>query len=152
MVEVVEVVEEVEEVEVVEVGKLVEVVEVVEMVELVKIDCEKSMKLETSPKVTKSKRNLHWCRSVSNKNTCAFFITVSVKMLLHYRAGGLLQYRAFYYIIGQLLHYRAFCITLSGSNYSIGRYYIIGWYKCHDLERTCNILLQEWAGGIFLGF
>ena len=141
MVEVVEVIEEVEEVEVVEVvevvdvvevvkvGKLVEVVEVVEMVELVKIDCEKSMKLETSPKVTKSKRNLHWCRSVSNKNTCAFFITVSVKMLLHYRAGGLLQYRAFYYIIGQLLHYRAFFITLSGSNYSIGRYYIIGWYN-----------------------
>ena len=113
-------------------GKLVEVVEVVEvveMVELVKIDCEKLMKLETSPKVTKSKRNLHWCRSISNKNTCAFFITVSVKMLLHYRAGGLLQYRAFYYIIGQLLHYRAFFITLSGSNYSIGRYYIIGWYK-----------------------
>ena len=109
---------------------MVEVVEVVEVVELVKIDCEKSMKLETSPKVTKSKRNLHWCRSVSNKNTCAFFITVSVKMLLHYRAGGLLQYRAFYYIIGQLLHYRAFFITLSGSNYSIGRYYIIGWYSC----------------------
>ena len=109
-------------------GKLVEVVEVVEMVELVKIDCEKSMKLETSPKVTKSKRNLHWCRSVSNKNTCAFFITVSVKMLLHYRAGSLLQYRAFYYIIGQLLHYRAFFITLSGYNYSIGSYYIIGWY------------------------
>ena len=109
-------------------GKLVEVVEVVEMVELVKIDCAKSMKLETSPKVTKSKRNLHWCRSVSNKNTCAFFITVSVKMLLHYLAGSLLQYRAFYYIIGQLLHYRAFFITLSGSNYSIGSYYIIGWY------------------------
>ena len=139
MVEVVEVVEEVEEVEVVDVvkvGKLVEVVEVVEMVELVKIDCEKSIKLETSPKVTKSKRNLHWCRSVSNKNTCAFFITVSVKMLLHYRAGGLLQYRAFYYIIGQLLHYRAFFITLSGSNYSIGRYYIIGWYTCDDLLQT----------------
>ena len=51
---------------------------------------EKSMKLETSPKVTKSKRNLHWCRSISNKNTCAFFITVSVKKLLHYRARGLL--------------------------------------------------------------
>ena len=51
---------------------------------------------------------------------------VSVKKLLHYRAGGLLQYRAvllhyravitlsgiFYYIIGQLLQYRVF-ITLS---------------------------------------
>ena len=103
------------------------------------------MKLETSPKVTKSKRNLHWCRSISNKNTCAFFITVSVKMLLHYRAGGLLQYRAFYYIIGQLLHYRAFFITLSGSNYSIGRYYIIGWYTglgiCWDLSQSVFLFL-----------
>ena len=45
---------------------------------------------------------------------CAGFITVSVKKLLHYRAGGLLQYRAF------LLHYRA-VITLSGVFY-----YIIG--------------------------
>ena len=78
------------------------------------------MKLETSPKVTKSKRSLHWCRSIGKK-ICAGFITVSVKKLLHYRAGGLLQYRAFYYIIGQLLHYRAFFITLSGSYYSIGR-------------------------------
>ena len=59
--------------------------------------------------------------AVSVKNICAGFITVSVKKLLHYRAGGLLQYRAFYYIIGQLLHYRAFFITLSGSYYSIGR-------------------------------
>ena len=59
--------------------------------------------------------------AVSVKNICARFITVSVKKLLHYRAGGLLQYRAFYYIIGQLLHYRAFFITLSGSYYSIGR-------------------------------
>ena len=24
--------------------------------------------------------------------------------------------------------------------------------KCHDLERKCNILIQEWTGGIFLGF
>ena len=52
---------------------------------------------------------------------CAGFITVSVKKLLHYRAGGLLQYRAV------LLHYRAVItlsgvfITLSGSYYSIGR-------------------------------
>ena len=55
------------------------------------------------------------------KIICAFFITVSVKKLLHYRAGGLLQYRAF------LLHYRALItlsgvfITLSGTYYSIGR-------------------------------
>ena len=24
--------------------------------------------------------------------------------------------------------------------------------KCHDLERKCKILIQEWTGGIFLGF
>ena len=24
--------------------------------------------------------------------------------------------------------------------------------KCHDLERKCKIVIQEWAGGIFLGF
>ena len=58
---------------------------------------------------------------LSVKNICARFITVSVKKLLHYRAGGLLQYRAV------LLHYRAVItvsgvfITLSGSYYSIGR-------------------------------
>ena len=107
---------------------MVEVVVVVVVVvvgKVVEIDCEKPMKLETSPKVTKSKRSLHWCRSIS-KNICAGFITVSVKKLLHYRVGGLLQYRVvllhyravitlsgvFYYIIGQLLQYRAF-ITLS---------------------------------------
>ena len=76
--------------------------------------------------------------AVPVKNICARFITVSVKKLLHYRAGGLLQYRAFYYIIGQLLQYRAFFITLSGSYYSIGRlipvYYIIGWYNHHCIE------------------
>ena len=55
------------------------------------------------------------------KNICARFITASVKKLLHYRAGGLLQYRAV------LLHYRAVItvsgvfLTLSGSYYSIGR-------------------------------
>ena len=70
------------------------------------------MKLETSPKVTKSKKYL-----------CRFYYSISQKVItFKYRAGGLLQYRAFYYIIGQLLHYRAFFITLSGSNYySIGR-------------------------------
>ena len=89
------------------------------MGKVVEIDCEKSMKLETSRNVTKSKRSLHWCRPV--KHICARFITVSVKKLLHYRAGGLLQYRVV------LLHYRAVItvsgvfITLSGSYYSIGR-------------------------------
>ena len=90
-------------------------VEVKEVVELVEIDCEKSMKLETSPKVT------NWCRSISKKYLRIFYYSISKKKLLHYRAGGLLQYRAFYYIIGQLLHYQAFFITLSGTYYSIGR-------------------------------
>ena len=96
------------------------------MGKVVEIYCEKSMKLETSPKVTKSKRSLHWCRSISKKIICAGFISGSVKKLLHYRAGGLLQYQAFllhywafitlsgvfYYIIGHVLQYRAF-MTLS---------------------------------------
>ena len=49
---------------------------------VVEMDCEKSLKLETSPKVTKSKRSLHWCRSISDKLSAHFFITVSVKKLL----------------------------------------------------------------------
>ena len=68
--------------------------------------------------------------AVSVKNICAGFITVSVKKLLHYRAGGLLQGRAV------LLHYRA-VITLSGvfllhyrARITVsGVYYIIGWYN-----------------------
>ena len=96
-------------VEVVVVGKVVVVVVVGKVVE---IDCEKPMKLETSPKVTKSKRSLHWCRSISKK--------ISVQVLLQYQSksyyiiGQEVYYSIgqFYYIIGQLLHYRAF-ITLS---------------------------------------
>ena len=87
---------------------------------MVEIDCEKSMKLETSRNVTKSKRSLHWCRSISK---------ISVQVLLQYRSksyyiiGQEVYYSIgrFYYIIGQLLHYRAFFITLSGTYYSIGR-------------------------------
>ena len=107
------------------------------MGKVVEIDCEKSMKLETSRNVTKSKRSLHWCRSIS-KYICARFITVSVKKLLHYRAGGLLQYRAV------LLHYRA-VITVSGVFITLsGVYYIIGWYKASMLkqDRTCLDGLQ----------
>ena len=106
---------------------------------MVEIDCEKSIKLDTSPKVTKSNRSLHWSRSISKKNTCAFFITVSVKKLSHYRAGGLLQYRAFYYIIGQLLHYRAFFYYIIGHVLqSSVFYYIIG----HVLQYRAFITLS----------
>ena len=88
---------------------------------VVEIDCETSMKLETSPKVTKSKRSLHWCRSISKQ--------LSVQVLLQYQSksyyiiGQEVYYSIgrFYYIIGHLLHYRAFFITLSGTYYSIGR-------------------------------
>ena len=90
---------------------------------------EKPMKLETSPKVTKSKRSLHWCRSISKKT--------SVQVLLQYQSKS-------YYIIGQEVYYSiGRFITLSGSYYIIGRfllhyravitvsgvYYIIGWYR-----------------------
>ena len=91
------------------------------MGKVVEIDCEKSMKLETSPNVTKSKRRLHWCRSISKE--------ISVQVLLQYQSksyyimGQKVYYSIgrFYYIIGQLLHYRAFFITLSGTYYSIWR-------------------------------
>ena len=95
------------------------------MGKVVEIDCEKSMKLQTSRNVTKSKRSLHWCRSISKKYLCTFYYSISQKVitlsgrrfitvpgvLLHYRAVITLS-GVFYYIIGQLLQYRAF-ITLS---------------------------------------
>ena len=89
------------------------------MGKVVEIDCEKPMMLETSPKVTKSKRSLHCCRSISKR--------ISVQVLLQYQSksyyiiGQEVYYSigpfitlsgVFYYIIGQLLQYRAF-ITLS---------------------------------------
>ena len=98
------------------------------MGKVVGIDCEKSMKLETSPNVT-SKRRLHWCPSISKK--------ISVQVLLQYQSKS-------YYIIGQEVDYSiGVFITLSGSYYIIGSfllhyraritvsgvYYIIGWYR-----------------------
>ena len=104
---------------------------------MVEIDCEKSMKLETSLKVTKSKRSLHWCRSIINKLSVQVLVySISQQVIgqevyysigrFYYIIGHLLHYRPFfYYIIGHvLLQYRAF-ITLSGV------YYIIGWYKSY---------------------
>ena len=77
---------------------------------MVEIDCEKPIKLETSPKVTKSKRSLHWCRSISKK--------ISVQVLLQYQSKS-------YYIIGQEVYYSiGRFITLSGSYYIIGRFFI----------------------------
>ena len=48
---------------------------------VVEIDCEKPMKLETSPKVTKSNRSLHWCRSISKKYLCRFYYSSSQKAI-----------------------------------------------------------------------
>ena len=80
------------------------------MGKVVEIDCEKPMKLETSPKVTKSKRGLHWCRSISKK--------ISVQVLLQYQSKS-------YYSIGQEVYYSiGRFITLSGSYYIIGRFFI----------------------------
>ena len=103
------------------------------------------MKLETSPKVTKYKRSLHWCRSISKK--------ISVQVLLQYQSKS-------YYIIGQEVYYSiGRFITLSGIYYIIGRfllhyravitvsgvYYIIGWYRGHCLAvsgvGTCERLI-----------
>ena len=55
----------------------------------------------------KSKRSLHWFRSIS--------IKISVQVLLQYQSKS-------YYIIGQEVYYSiGRFITLSGSYYSIGR-------------------------------
>ena len=83
------------------------------------------MKLETSRNVTKSKRSLHWCRSISKKYLCTFYYSINQKVItLSGRrfitvSGGFITLSGsyysigrFYYIIGQLLQYRAF-ITLS---------------------------------------
>ena len=83
------------------------------MGKVVEIDCEKLMKLETSRNVTKSKRSLHWCRSISKKYLCTFYYSISQKVIT-------LSGRRFITVSGGF-------ITLSGSYYSIGRfYYIIG--------------------------
>ena len=99
------------------------------MGKVVEIDCEKPMKLETSPKVTKSKRSLHWCRSISKKYLCRFYYSISQKVIT-------LSGRRFITVSGVLLHYRA-VITLSGvfllhyrTRITVsGVYYIIGWYN-----------------------
>ena len=113
------------------------------MGKVVEIDCEKSIKLETSRNVTKSKRSLHWCRSISKKYMCTFYYSISKKSYyiigqeVYYSIGRFITLSGSYYIIGRfLLHYRA-VITVSGV------YYIIGWYKydadCHCLQNCCKI-------------
>ena len=59
------------------------------------------MKLETSPKVTKSKRSLHWCRNISKKKYLRIcYYSISQKCIT-------LPSRRFITVSGVLLHYRA---------------------------------------------
>ena len=104
----------------------VQLVQLVEFVELVEFGSGQSGRnwLWKTNKVrniaesdkTKSKRSLHWCRSISKK--------ISVQVLLQYQSKSYyIIGQEVYYIIGRfLLHYRA-VITVSGV------YYIIGWYR-----------------------
>ena len=91
------------------------------------------MKLETSQKVTKSKRSLHWCRSISKK--------LSVQVLLQYQSKS-------YYIIGLEVYYSiARFITLSGNYNIIGRfYYIIG----HVLQYRAFITVSVGTNDLFV--
>ena len=122
-------------------GVVVVVGKVVVVVVVVEIDCEKPMKLETSPKVIKSKRTLHWCRSISKTYLCMFYYSISQKVItLSGRrfitvSGGFITLSGsftlsgvFFYIIGQLLQYRAF-ITLS-----VGTEAIISSFMCRHCE------------------
>ena len=84
------------------------------MGKVVEIDCEKSMKLETSRNVTKSKRSLHWCRSISKKYLCRFYYSISQKVIT-------LSGRRFITVSGGFITLSGFFITLSGTYYSIGR-------------------------------
>ena len=81
--------------------------------------------MSTSRNVTKSKRSLHWCRSIGKKYLCTFYYSISQNVItLSGRrfitvlggfitlSGSYYSIGHFYYIIGQLLQYRAF-ITLS---------------------------------------
>ena len=89
------------------------------------------MTLETSLKVTKSKRCLHWCRSISKRIPAHYLVQYQSKSYyiigqeVYYSIGRFITLSDNYYIIGRfLLHYRA-RITVSGV------YYIIGWYSVH---------------------
>ena len=117
------------------------------MGKVVEIDCEKSMKLETSRNVTKSKRSLHWCRSISKIYLCTFYYSISQKVItLSGRrfitvSGGFITLSGsyysigrFYYIIGQLLQYRAF-ITLSVGTTAI-------FTSVHTIEREPRTVIH----------
>ena len=87
------------------------------------------MKLKTSPKVTKSKRSLHWCRSISKKIPAHFLLQYQSKSSCIIGQEVYYSIGRFYYIIGHLLHYRAFLLHYRARITVSGVYYIIGWYK-----------------------
>ena len=120
------------------------------MGKVVEIDCEESMKLETSRNVTKSNEVCIGVAVLVKKYLCTFYYSISQKVitlsgrrfitvsgvLLHYRAVITLS-GVFYYIIGRfLLHYRA-VITVSGV------YYIIGWYSIGPALRQKYIHITQ---------
>ena len=98
--------------------------------------------MSTSRNVTKSKRSLHWCRSIGKKYLCTFYYSISQKVItLSGRrfitvlggfitlSGSYYSIGRFYYIIGQLLQYRAFLLHYRAVITVSGVYYIIGWYR-----------------------
>ena len=104
------------------------------------------MKLETSRNVTKSKRSLHWCRSISKQYLCTLYYSISQKVItLSGRrfitvSGGFITLSGsyysigrFYYIIGQLLQYRAF-ITLS-----VGTSFLRISRSMFEVEQLCEL-------------
>ena len=85
--------------------------------------------------MTKSKRSLHWCRSISKKYLCTFYYSISQKVItLSGRrfitvsgsfitlSGSYYSIGRFYYIIGQLLQYRAFITLLVGTTVNNSTY------------------------------
>ena len=92
------------------------------------------MKLETPPKVTKSKGSLHWCRSISKK--------IPAHFLLQYQSKS-------YYIIGQEVYYSiGRFITLSGNYYIIGRFVLHYRARITVSEYRAFITLSVGTGGL----
>ena len=91
------------------------------MSKVVEIDCEKPMNLETSPKVTKSKRSLHWCRSISKKYLCTFYYSISQKVITLSGRRFITVSGGFITLSGGFITVSGVFITLSGSYYSIGQ-------------------------------
>ena len=103
------------------------------MGKVVEIDFEKPMKLETSPKVTKSEVCIGVAVSVKK---------ISVQVLLQYQSKS-------YYIIGQEVYYSiGRFITLSGSYYIIGRFFITLSGSYYSIGRLLHYRLVHGQYGV----